>query len=480
LEIIKLEDIEKNIGINIDPVGFLFRYNGKIYRAIYNDKKEDVLFLFKSGAIDELNSAGLIPETKISDLKLEDYELVLEHGKIDAVIYPTEWSFNMLKDAALLVLNVNMILNKYGFETQDSHPYNILYHYSNPKFIDIGSFGRKRSENYWSGGDNFREFYYYPLKMWSYGNVILSKQFLINEGKYQNNKDYEFFIYKYSHARLLPSKYLERFFFYLKYLRNIQKYKVDEIRIVKKEKIKRKILKVLMFLSKAGLLPNNHSNFNKLKRKIKRITPPSIKTEWGEYHTSLYEKNIFADGTRFGLIIEQIKKLNPQSVLEIAGNQGLLAKEISKFVDIVICSDIDEKAVDKMYQLAKRENAKIYPMLLDFLSPINQNLYYADNLSVFKRLKSDVVLALALTHHLILTRKTPIENIFEALSLYTNKYLFIEFMPFGLRDGNIPSWYNINWFRKHFLEHYKLILEIPSENDGSRILFIGEKIIKED
>src|SRR5690606_41372780 len=89
----------------------------------------------------------------------------------------------------------------------------------------------------------------------------------------------------------------------------------------------------------------------------------SIKTEWGEYHTSLYEKNIFADGTRFGLIIEQIKKLNPQSVLEIAGNQGLLAKEISKFVDIVICSDIDEKAVDKMYQLAKRENAKIYPML---------------------------------------------------------------------------------------------------------------------
>ena len=166
-------------------------------------------------------------------------------------------------------------------------------------------------------------------------------------------------------------------------------------------------------------------------------------------------------------------------MFEIAGNQGLLSAELSKSVKTVICSDIDENAVDFMYQGAKKLNSKIYPVLLDFLSPIYQSLYYSESNSVFKRFKSEAVLALALTHHLILTRKVPIEVIFEALSKYTTRYLFIEFMPLGLEEVKFPTWYNIDWFRDHFIKYYKLILEIPSEKDGSRILLIGEKLIQE-
>ena len=474
--VLRLDQIEKNIGLNIDPMGFLFKYDGRIFRAINNSKKEEILYLFKSGAINELNKANLIPHTEISEISLEGYDLVLEHEKIDVIIYPTEWSFTMLKDAALLVIEINKILNKYGFETRDCHGFNILFHYSTPKFVDIGSFGKKTTKKYWAGKDNFREFYFYSLYMWSAGNSVLAKQFLINDGKYLNTKDYEFFIYRYSFARRLPSKYLERFFYYLRLLRNLQKFNVDEILIVKKEKLKRKFLKILMVLSKASLIPNNHANFNSLKRKIDRIDPPSVGTEWGEYHSDLDEQSLFAKDSRFGLIIYQVKNLNIKTVFEIAGNQGLLSRELGKNSFIVICSDIDERAVDHMYLRAKKSNAKLYPVLLDFLSPVYQSLYYAENISVFERFKSDAVFALALTHHLILTRKTPIDNIFEALSKYTNRYLFTEFMPLGLRRGNLPEWYNLNWFREHFQRYFKLVAELPSEKDGSRILFVGEKL----
>ncbi len=473
--VLRKDQIEKNVGINIDPMGFLFKYNNRIFRAINNTEKEKVLYLFEAGVMDDLNNANLIPRTTIADIKLEGFDLVLEHEMIDVVTYPTEWSFNMLKDAAFLVIKVNKILDRYNFETRDSHAYNILFHHSAPKYVDIGSFARKTTKKYWTGKDNFREFYLYPLYMWSKGNSVLSKQFLINDGKYTNTKDYEFFIYRYSLARLLPSKYLERFFYYLRLLRNLQKFKVDEILIVKKVKPKRKLLRILMVLSKAGLIPNNNTNFNSLERKIKRINPPSVITEWGEYHSNLSRDELFAEGSRFGLIVNQIKKLNIRNVFEIAGNQGLLSLELGETLDVVVCSDIDERAVDIMYQRAKNESGRIYPVLLDFLSPVYQSLYYSESNSVFVRFKSEAVLALALAHHLILTRKTPIENIFEALSGYTTRYLFIEFMPLGLRRGVVPEWYNLDWFREHFKKYFKLLAEFPSEKDGSRILLIGEK-----
>lgn len=473
---LKLNDIEKNVGLNIDPIGFLFKYDNRIFRAINNFQKNEILYLFDSGAIEELIGENLIPNTTISEFSLDAHDIVLEHEKIDVVVYPTEWSFNMLKDAALLVIRINTILYKYGFETRDSHGFNILFHHSIPKYVDIGSFIRKTTKKYWAGKDNFREFYFYTLYMWSKGNSVLAKQFLINEGKYHNTKDYEFFIYRYSTARLLPQKFLDRFFYYLRLLRNLQKFKVDEILIVKNEKRKRKLLKVLMVLSKAGLIPNNNTNFEKLEGRIRSINQPAVSTEWGEYHSNLSEQEIFKEGSRFNLIVEKVNILKIESVLEIAGNQGLLSEELSKNVHTVICSDIDERAVDFMYLRAKNRNAKIFPVILDFLSPIHQKLYYAEANSVFKRYKSDAVLALALTHHLILTRKTPIDNIFEALSKYTNRYLITEFMPLGLRRGKVPDWYNLEWFREHFKNHFNLLFEAPSEKDGSRVLFVGEKI----
>ena len=152
------KDIETNVGFNIDPTGFVFKYDNRIFRAINNSAKNDVLYLFESGAVEELNNLYLIPQTTISDFVLEGYDLVLEHERIDVVIFPTEWSFEMLKDAAFLVIKVNKILSKYNFETRDPHGYNIMFHHSKAKYVDFGSFGRKTTKKYWSGKDNFRGF----------------------------------------------------------------------------------------------------------------------------------------------------------------------------------------------------------------------------------------------------------------------------------------------------------------------------------
>ena len=94
----------------------------------------------------------------------------------------------------------------------------------------------------------------------------------------------------------------------------------------------------------------------------------------------------------------------------------------------------------------------------------------------WKRFASDVVIALALTHHLILRHDIRIDIIFEMFAKYTKKYILVEFMPLGLWDGKyappLPAWYSIDYFRRAFEKYYNIILEEQLEKN--RILFFGK------
>ncbi len=74
--------------------------------------------------------------------------------------------------------------------------------------------------------------------------------------------------------------------------------------------------------------------------------------------------------------------------------------------------------------------------------------------SPVKRLQSDVVLALAVTHHLLLVQKIPVARILKTIGAYSRRLVFVEFMPLGLWDGRtappVPAGYTIDWFRRNF------------------------------
>lgn len=472
--VLKLNEIEKNIGLNIDPVGFLFRYDGKIYRAINNSQKKDIQDLFNSGAINELNEAKLIPYTKISDIQLEGHDLVLEHERITPVIFSTEWSFEMLKEAARVIIKVNEILFKYGYETKDAHNHNVIYDKYRPKFVDIGSFHKRKNTKYWECKDEFYRIFLFPLKIWSNGNSQIARKSISDVADYL--KLYEYSLYKYSLLRLIPTEFVKNISYYMEVLRNLSKFDLNKIFIVKRPELKRKILKIIHKVSLLGFLPHNNINLTRLIRKIEKIKHSNIRTKWGEYHSNVNKEELFKEGGRFDLIIQLLKKYGINEVLEIGGNQGLLSIELSKFIDKVICSDYDEVAVDRMYINTKNAKANVTPILLDIMHPIYLSTNFSEQLKPQIRFKSQATLALALTHHLILGQKIPINAVFQAISAYTKEYAFIEFMPNGIDKSPLPEWYNVNWFRENFKTHFELLLERPTVEDGSRILFLGKVI----
>jgi hypothetical protein len=173
-----------------DTTGRVFEMNGTIYRGIY-DKDSDILEFLKTDLFKTLESKGFIPKTKISDLKVAEFACVLEHETASCVNYPHEWSFEMHKDACLLLLNLEEICNAHNFMVKDAHLFNVVFFYGIPKFVDLGSFVPKGNGNY-SYLDEFKNRAFLPLLLWSesqYGlafNIIRENSFHLNTNELIN------------------------------------------------------------------------------------------------------------------------------------------------------------------------------------------------------------------------------------------------------------------------------------------------------
>ena len=89
-----------------DPDGFIFYKGNKLYRQINSSYKKTYDHLMKLGLYDELVSQKLLiphQEVRLSPKNSQAYKIIAPE-KVPFVSYPYEWSFSMLKEAALLTL----------------------------------------------------------------------------------------------------------------------------------------------------------------------------------------------------------------------------------------------------------------------------------------------------------------------------------------------------------------------------------------
>ena len=87
---------------------------------------------------------------------------VLKHETVPMVSYPYEWPFGMLRDAALLQLDVTRAALDEGMTLKDATPFNIQWVGPRPTFIDIGSFTANHPGDPWAGYRQFCELFLYP------------------------------------------------------------------------------------------------------------------------------------------------------------------------------------------------------------------------------------------------------------------------------------------------------------------------------
>jgi len=78
----------------------------------------------------------------------------------------SEWSFEMIRTTALMILQIADISHKYGYEMIDCHAKNVMFLHNHPMYVDLGSFVPRVE-----GATGFRPYYeflscyYYVLKL---------------------------------------------------------------------------------------------------------------------------------------------------------------------------------------------------------------------------------------------------------------------------------------------------------------------------
>ena len=99
-----------------DPSGFVFRLHDKYYRQVNKSYANDYDLLMSSGLYKILTEKKLMlshEEVNENFTQSNDWYKTLLPEQLPFISYPYEWSFDELKDAALLTLRVMKIAVKH-------------------------------------------------------------------------------------------------------------------------------------------------------------------------------------------------------------------------------------------------------------------------------------------------------------------------------------------------------------------------------
>jgi len=459
----------------VDDVGALYEGDEVFYRCINSESEGAVQEIMDSGLIEQLVAQGLFPKTSISSRLFDHYSLILEHQKIGVPTYPFEWSPEMLRAAGLCVARVNDICNDFGYELKDAHPFNIVFKGCQAVFVDFGSISKKKEckRPDWKAASEFERAYIFPLYFYSKGARTLLQNAFVSPGILYDYRDY--LAFRSSLLRLLPARLFRLI------ARSQEAYR--RFACLDMEKIAHKWggwpQSLLGFVQNLGVIPLARQSSRNLGAKLAKLRL-SKKSTWSNYQMRAGFLN--ADGEvcideRFNHVLDLLKSERPRHVTELACNQGVLAEQISQldFVSIVVCCDIDEQAVDSLFKRVDSKETFLHPMVLDFMLPKCSSL----TKPVPERICADMVIALAVTHHLALTQGYRFEAIFRALSRYTRRHAIVEFMPLGLWDGSyappLPEWYSEEGFCRGLEPFFRIMGK--NQVQENRIVYLLEKLI---
>lgn len=212
--------------------------------------------------------------------------------------------------------------------------------------------------------------------------------------------------------------------------------------------------------------------------------PHGSKNHWVNYYKNDIEEESYIL-SKEKAIRNWISSTNPQSVLDLGANVGKFSFIASEYAEKVISIESDEICVDEIDKLITLHKIKnVYPVIGDLSQPSpGLGLLNNETLPLFERAESDMVLSLALIHHLYFTKFMDFEVIFELFSKFTKNYLIVEFIPNLDRKVKVlmlgksarAEGYNYELFMKNIHTNFELIEQVKLDFSSRTLLLLRKK-----
>ncbi|MGQ0739903.1 MAG: SAM-dependent methyltransferase [Bacteroidota bacterium] len=445
-----------------DPSGFIFMKEDRLYRQVNKVFAADFDLFISSGCYEKLvQQQLLLPHERINAnlTGSAEWHATLQPEAVAFISYPYEWSFDMLKDAALLTLQLLRESVDFGLILKDATPYNIQWHRGRLVFIDSLSFERYREEEPWIAYRQFCEQFLGPLLLMHYRKMPLHPLLLAwPEGIPLNII-----------RSLLPGRSKFSLHAYLHVHLNARISSKGSAGNKQAAKFSRKKLLNLI---------------TSLETLIHKLKLPPQKSAWSDY----YEEASWRSG-----YLEAKKKIidgwmdsltGVSTAADLGANDGEFSRLAANRDIYTISADFDSYCINNLYQSIKQPGEKnIQPLVIDLANPSPSiGVNNEERQSFFGRFKTDLVMALALIHHLAIGKNIPFGMMADFFRRTCKKYLIIEFVPktdekiqlmlTGKKD--IYTSYSEESFRLAF-EKYFTITRQQAVGSSGRVIYLMTK-----
>ena len=394
-----------------DPSGFVFSHEGEIHRQVNQRYREHFDRLTGSSLYEALVQDHLLIPHEEADPKLartpEAYK-ILKPAQVPFISYPYEWSFSQFQDAGLATLRIQKAAFEKGMVLKDASAYNIQFHEGRPLLIDTLSFETYREGSPWIAYRQYCEHFLGPLALMAYRDVRLSQLLRRNIDGIPVDLT----------SSLLPARTRLKgaLLMHLHLHAKSQARHKDNPSAAKTARV-----------SRAGL----QGIIDSLEGATRALALKSNTGVWADYYSDTnYSESAAAHKAE--LVASYIERAAPKTVWDLGGNVGRYSRLAAERGIFTLSLDLDPAAVELNYRACRKESIKtLLPLLIDLTNP-SPGLGWAhqERASLQSRGPADLLMALALIHHLAISNNTPLDRV-AAYFASLGRRLIIEFVPKG-------------------------------------------------
>jgi SAM-dependent methyltransferase len=374
----------------------VFYENGRVLRALSATGFEDWLAVSRSRFFADAVAAGkIIPTARVEDVEvpgdvLADAAAVLEHERVPFVSYPYEWPFSMLRDAALLQLDLLARALAEDLTVKDASAYNVQWRGARPVFVDVGSFEPLAPGEPWQGYRQFCMLFLNPLLVQAYKGLPYQPWL---RGSLRGIPPAD--------ARAVMS-------FRDLFRRGVLAHVVLHARLERKHAASARDVK--RELRAAGFRKELIvANVRRLEKLVRRLDWDPGESEWSGYEATTSYSD--ADAERKDAFVRDIVHSRSwELVWDIGCNEGRHARIAAENARYVVALDGDAAVTDRFYRSLRDEaETTILPLVVDVTDPSPALGWHGvERRPLDARGRPELTVCLAVLHHVAITGNVPV------------------------------------------------------------------------
>jgi SAM-dependent methyltransferase len=396
-----------------DPAGSLRFEDQFAVRTIHPAARDQVMEFLSSEFCSRLQDRGDMVGTTLRDTPTS---LSLLHPRIPVPTYPWEWTPSQWLAAADLTLSLCEEALTEGWILKDATPLNILFVGPRPVLVDVLSFDPWDGSNLWLAYGQYVRTFVLPLLMNRLLHWPLSLSLFKRDG-YEPTDLY---------ASLSWPQRLNRAALWtvtLPALSEHRKNSGDPAAPFKKPQPAKDPELALHILRRS---------LASLRKLTYRAMPASADSNWSRYEATRSHYTIAQSSQKLDWVRLLLEDLQPARVLDIGANTGEFSALAAEKGARVVALERDAAAAENLFRMSRQRPLSIQTIHGDLSRPSPavgwENGEYT---TLVQRLEgqSDLVLMLAVIHHLLLMEQIPLPSILDLCYRLTSRHLVIEWVP---------------------------------------------------